>query len=215
MLLRLPGVYPPQADTGMLAALLASEHLDAESRVLDLCTGTGVLGVRAAALGAGCVTAVDISRRALINTRLNAALGRRSLRIRRGDLTAPVRGERFALVMCNPPYVPAHDDALPVRGAARAWDAGRNGRALLDRVCVEAPEVLDRGGVLLIAQSALSGVTKTRIMLEERGMRVEIAARVEVPFGPVLSSRSSMFEKRGLIASGQRSEELVVVRAVR
>lgn len=215
MLLRLPGVYPPQADTGMLAAMLPSENLDSASRVLDLCTGTGALGVHAAALGAGCVTAVDISRRALINTRLNAALRRRSVDTRRGDLTAPVRGERFDLVICNPPYVPTPDDALPVRGAARAWDAGRNGRALLDRICVEAPEVLDRDGVLLIAQSALSGVAETEAILAERGMRVGIAARVEVPFGPVLSTRITMLEKRGLIGSGQRSEELVVVRAVR
>ncbi len=62
MLLRLPGVYRPQHDTQLLADVLAAEHLGPESRVLDLCAGgTGALSMRAAAAGAGRVTAVDVS----------------------------------------------------------------------------------------------------------------------------------------------------------
>ncbi|BAH55661.1 Release factor glutamine methyltransferase [Rhodococcus sp. T7] len=81
MLLRLPGVYPPQADTWLLAQVLASQKLGPRSRVLDLCTGTGALSLGALAAGAGRVTAVDLSRRARLNTRLNAAMHRRSIRV--------------------------------------------------------------------------------------------------------------------------------------
>ena len=60
MILRLPGVYPPQHDTSLLADALLFERLTARSRVLDLCTGTGALAVAASAAGAGHVVAVDI-----------------------------------------------------------------------------------------------------------------------------------------------------------
>lgn len=215
MLLRLPGVYPPQRDTWLLADVLADEDIGPDTRVLDLCAGTGALSLRAAAAGAGRVTAVDLSRRALASTWINARVNGHSIRIMRGDLTEPVRTERFDLVVSNPPYVPARGDALPARGIARCWDAGRDGRALLDRICMQAPEVLDAGGTLLLMQSAMSGIEKTQIMLEEQGLRVDVVSRVEIPFGPVLSSRRGLLEARGLIRIGQHTEELAVLRAVK
>ncbi|TSD47460.1 methyltransferase [Rhodococcus sp. KBS0724] len=215
MLVRLPGVYPPQEDTWLLAGALARENLGPHSHVLDICTGTGALSMCAAAAGAGNVTAVDISRRALATTWINARLGRHSVRMMRGNLTEPVGGQFFDVIVSNPPYVPALDDVLPTRGVERAWDAGVDGRMLLDRICAQAPSMLAQSGVLLIAQSVLSGVEKTQTMLEERGLGVEIADRAEIPFGRILSARAALFEARGLIDSGQRTEEIVVIRAVR
>ncbi|QBJ95959.1 methyltransferase domain-containing protein [Rhodococcus sp. ABRD24] len=215
MLLRLPGVYPPQADSFFLAQALQLESIDADTRVLDLCTGTGVLSVQAASAGARDITAVDIGRRALTTAWINGRLNRVPIRVARGDLTAPVRNSRFDLVLSNPPYVPAEDDALPTRGLARCWDAGQDGRALLDRICVEAPDVLAPGGVLLLLQSALSGVEKTQAMLEEQGLDVEIVARTDIPFGPVMSMRRELLRRRGLIDELERREQLVVFRAVK
>jgi release factor glutamine methyltransferase len=215
MLLRLPGVYRPQDDTEMLADVIAAEELGPSSRVLDLCAGTGALSVRAAEAGAGSVTAVDVSLRAVLSIRLNALTRRLPIRVLRGDLTESIRSERFSLIVSNPPYVPAHDDALPARGVARAWDAGKNGRALLDRICAQSPDVLAPGGVLLLAQSALSGIEKTQTMLEEQNLRVELAATAEIPFGPVLEGRRKMLEERGLIEPGQSREQIVVFRAAK
>jgi release factor glutamine methyltransferase len=215
VLVRLPGVYPAQHDSRALAEALKKETLGPDTRVLDLCAGTGVLSVCAAKQGAGRVTAVDVSRRAVATTWMNARLHRRSVRVVRGDLTDPVRGERFDLVVSNPPYVPAEDDGVPVSGLARCWDAGTDGRALLDRICVQAPDVLEDGGVLLLVQSALSGIEKSQTMLEERGLRVDVVSRVEVPFGPVLAARRDMLAQRGVIDRGQRCEELVVLRAAK
>lgn len=129
MILRLPGVYPPQHDTSLLADALLFERLTARSRVLDLCTGTGALAVAASAAGAGHVVGVDISRRACANARLNGILNGTSIDSRRGDLTEAVHGELFDLVISNPPYVPALADDLPTAGIERAWDAGKDGRA--------------------------------------------------------------------------------------
>lgn len=215
MLLRLPGVYPPQEDTWLLADAVDAESIGPRTRVLDVCTGTGALSLRAADAGAGHVTAVDVSRRALTTTWLNSRLHRHRIRVVRGDLTEPVQDERFDVVVSNPPYVPAHDDVLPTRGIARAWDAGTDGRLLLDRICTQAPQVLAPGGVLLLAQSVLNGVEKTQAMLEEQGLTVHIAARADIPFGRVLSARAALFEARGLISPGERTEGLVIFRATK
>ncbi|SEB68574.1 HemK2/MTQ2 family protein methyltransferase [Rhodococcus koreensis] len=215
MLLRIPGVYPPQDDTRLLADALAEQPFDARTRVLDICTGTGALALRVAELGAGTVTAIAISRRAVLTARLNARIRGCTIRVLQGNLTAPVRGEHFDLVISNPPYVPyvpAEDDRIPGIGMARAWDAGTDGRALLDRICAQAPDVLAPGGTLLLAQSALSGVGKTQVMLEEQGLQVDVVARREIPFGPVLTGRRRMLAARGIITAGQRNEEIVVIR---
>ncbi|WP_133986938.1 HemK2/MTQ2 family protein methyltransferase [Rhodococcus opacus] len=215
MLVRLPGVYPAQHDSWALVEALKQEALGPDSRVLDLCAGTGIVSVRAAEAGAGQVTAVDLSRRAWATTWMNTRLHGRSVRVVRGDLTEPVRGERFNLVVSNPPYVPAENDRVPVSGIARCWDAGKDGRALLDRICLQVPDVLAADGVLLLVQSSFSGIEKSQTMLEEQGLRVNIVSRIDIPFGPVLAARRDMLVQRGVIDVGQHCEELVVLRAVK
>jgi len=146
LLLRPPGVYPPQHDTWLLADVFRAEVRKPGQHVLDICTGTGALAVVAALQGAASVTVVDVSRRALTAAWLNARA--RGLRVcaRRGDLVAPVSDQRFDVILSNPPYVCAESDHLPTHGQARAWDGGVDGRAVLDRVCAEAPKVLAPGG---------------------------------------------------------------------
>jgi len=212
LLLRAPAVYPPQGDTWLLADAMRAEEVIVGTRILDLCAGSGALAVAAAGQGASDVTAVDISRRAVLSTWLNARARGLRVRVRRGDLLAPVDGERFDLILANPPYVPAADDRLPTGGAARCWDAGTDGRAVLDRICAEAPPLLRPAGVLLIVFSALCGVHQTLAQLEAAGLDASVVARTIVPFGPVMTARAELLESRGLVAPGQRYEELVVVR---
>jgi release factor glutamine methyltransferase len=143
---------------------------------------------------------------------LNSRFRRLPVRVLRGDLLAPVRGERFDVIVANPPYVPAAVEELPTWGAARCWDAGTDGRAVLDRLCVEAPALLAPGGVLLVVFSAICGVEPTVRQLQRAGLDAAVAARRMEPFGPVMTGRAEMLEARGLVAPGQRYEELVVVR---
>ncbi|MGW1011396.1 HemK2/MTQ2 family protein methyltransferase [Streptomyces termitum] len=211
-MIRPPGVYAPQGDTALLLESLARERLERGARTLDLCTGTGILAIAAARRGAEA-TAADLAGRAVTAARCNARLRRCRVRVLRGDLAAPVAGERFDLVTANPPYVPA-PGPLP-RGPARAWDAGPDGRLILDRICRAAPAVLAPLGVLLLVQSSLSGVPATLAALRAAGLRAEVAARRTQPLGPVMADRAPWFERRGLLAPGRRTEELVVIRAAR
>ncbi|GLX41778.1 methyltransferase [Streptomyces roseochromogenus] len=211
-LVALPGVYQPQADTRLLAAALAHEDLGSRTEVLEIGTGTGVLALHAATRGAR-VTAVDVSWPAVATARLNAWLHRLPLRVLHGDFEARTAGRHFDVVFSNPPYVPAPDDRLPSRGPERAWDAGLDGRAVIDRICVEAPSLLRPGGVLLMVHSGMCGAEKTLDQLAGAGLAAEVTATASVPWGPVLRSRRSWLEQQGLAAEAEEREELVVVRA--
>lgn len=209
-----PGVYRPQTDTGLLGRALRRERITSRTEVLDLGTGSGALAVEAARLGAQ-VTAVDISWRALTAAWCNALLNGQTVRIRHGDLASAVPGRRFDLVVTNPPYVPAPPADSPPRGSARAWDAGPDGRLLIDRICAAAPTVLRPAGRLLMVHSHLSGVEETLTRLRATGLQAEIVDRTRLPFGRVLRSRLGWLRERGLLADGAgwTMEELVVIRA--
>jgi release factor glutamine methyltransferase len=198
-----------------LASALQAQPIQGTT-VADLCTGSGALAIVAAQAGAARVVAVDVSRRAALAARVNARINARAdgcrVEVRRGDLFGALRGERFDVIVCNPPYVPAATDALPRHRPTTPLDGGTDGRALLDRLCREAPAHLRRGGTLLIVHSSVCGVEKTCERLAERHLEARVVTRVNGPLGPVLRARAPMLRARGLL--GERDEEeLVVVRA--
>jgi release factor glutamine methyltransferase len=207
-----PGVFRPPSDAWLLAGVLRDQTLPPRASVLDLCTGSGVLAVSAALRGAREVTAVDVSRRALFAARLNARLNGVRVRALRGDLFAAVGQARFDAIVSNPPYVPGIMDALPTRGLARAWEAGDDGRALLDRICAEAPAHLRPGGFILLVHSSLCGTEATLDALRAGGLEADVVVRRRGPLGPLMSARVQALEERGLLRPGQREEEVVVVR---
>lgn len=206
----LPGVYGPAEDSRMLAEAVRLEDLRG-ARVLDLCTGTGFLAATAARQGAD-VAAVDVSRRAALTARMNIWRNGGRGDVRRGDLLAAAPAGDYDLIVSNPPYVPAPSDELPTSGRARAWDGGLDGRAVLDRICREAPARLRPGGRILLVHSHVSGVERTLEMLREAGLGAEVVARRRLTFGPVMQRRRELMAAADLIAEGDRSEELVVVR---
>ncbi|MFF5189242.1 HemK2/MTQ2 family protein methyltransferase [Streptomyces sp. NPDC000345] len=208
----LPGVYAPQEDTALLAGALSEEPLSPGAHVLDVGTGSGALALAAARRGTR-VTAVDVSRRAVYVARLNAWRERLPVRVRRGNLFDPVRGLSFDLILSNPPYVPAPAGDRVPQGTARAWDAGGDGRLLLDRICREAPGLLRPGGVLLLVHSALSDPGSTVAFLRDSGLKASVTRRRRIPFGPVLRAREDWLRDRGLLSADEENEELVVVRA--
>lgn len=211
-LIRLPGVFPPHPETELLASVLA-EHGGRAGRALDLCTGSGVLALALARLGAAEVTAVDLGRRAVLSTRLNARRHGVCIRALRGDLFGPVGGQRFDLITSNPPYVPAPTAALPRHAAARAWDAGLDGRALLDRICAQAARHLAPGGSLLLTHSSVAGIQESCRRLEASGLDVDVIRTRQDPLGPVMRARAELFCARGLLEPGVLFEQLAVIQA--
>ena len=213
-IVRLPGVHRPISDAWMLADAMRRELHDERRRVLDLCTGTGVLAIAAAREGAE-VTAIDLSRRALACVRLNSLLNGVRVEALRGNLFGPVGGRVFDVIVTNPPYVPGSTQDLPERGIERAWYAGLDGRALVDRICDEAAAHLAPGGVVLIVHSSVNGEDETVRRLEAAGLDASIAARHRGALGPLFAAQAEQLEERGLLTAGQREEDVVIVRAQR
>jgi ribosomal protein L3 glutamine methyltransferase len=125
-------------------------------RVLDVCTGSGCLAILAALrFPKAKIDAVELSGDALQVARRNVAEHemKRRVRVLRGDLFAPVKGERYDLIIANPPYVDAKGmAALPpeCRHEPRlAFDGGADGLSVVRRIIDEAGRHLNEGGGLL------------------------------------------------------------------
>jgi ribosomal protein L3 glutamine methyltransferase len=124
--------------------------------VLDLCTGSGCLAILASRNFANArIDAVDISQDALdVATRNVAdyALEDR-ISLHRGDLFKPLGGDRYDLIVTNPPYV----DAEGMAGLPRecrfepklAFDGGADGLDIVRRILDEAGRHLTPQGGLL------------------------------------------------------------------
>ncbi|MGX7828015.1 HemK2/MTQ2 family protein methyltransferase [Actinokineospora sp. 24-640] len=214
MLLRMPGVYRPQGDTRLLCAAFHDANLPTAGHVLDIGTGTGVVALTAARAGAKTVTAIDVARRAVLTARLNAWVHRSPVRVLRGDALTRAAGRSFDVVLANPPYVPSVVDA-EAHGPARAWEGGPDGRAILDRLCASARDLLVPGGTMLMVHSALCGITQSLAELRELGLKAAVVARAREPFGPVLRGRAAALVHAGLLTPEDTDEELVVIRADR
>ncbi len=135
-------VMPPGPTTVNLARALPGPPL---GRVLDVGTGSGVLALFAAGVGAR-VTATDITQRACTFTRFNAAFNGLTVDVRKGDLFAPVAGEEFDLVLSQPPFVvqpPGIEPTAYVHG-------GPNGDELALRILAGLDDVLSPGGCALL-----------------------------------------------------------------
>ncbi|MGN6752457.1 MAG: DUF7059 domain-containing protein [Intrasporangium sp.] len=113
-------------------------------RALDLGTGCGVQALH---LAGHCesIVATDVSERALAFASFNAELDGLALDLRQGDLLDPVEGERFDLVVSNPPFViTPRDGDVPLY---EYRDAGRAGDSLVRTLVRTVGSVLEPGGV--------------------------------------------------------------------
>jgi release factor glutamine methyltransferase len=208
-LLTPPGVFRPISDSWLLAEAARAQRLGPGRSVLDLCTGTGVVALAAAETGAQ-VTAVDVSRLALVTAWLNGRRRKTPIRVRHGRTFEPVGGERFDLIVSNPPYVPSAEDDLPQRGLSRAWAAGRDGRRVLDEICDQAPDHLRAGGTILLVHSSLIGDEATVLRLRAAGLHdAEVIERHRGPLGPLMRAQ----REAGTIPADAEVEDVVIIRA--
>jgi release factor glutamine methyltransferase len=212
-----PDVYQPQHDSYLLIEAMMSVAPPEGLSVADLCTGSGVVALAAAAAGAYSVSAFDRSPAAVECARTQALATGADIEVFEGAWTRAVANGPYDLVLCNPPYVPAPPD-LPsseVPAPALAVNGGRDGRQVLDPVCAAAPALLRRHGTMLIVQSELADIPRTVNTLTANGLRSSVVAQKRIPFGPVLHSRARWLEETGLLPVGKRIETLAVIAAVK
>lgn len=163
-------VLIPRPETELLAerVIAALRPLPCPS-ALDLCCGSGCIGVSAAlALPMAQVHAADLSEDALTVARRNAdALGAR-VTFHQGDLFAAVEGLRFDLIVSNPPYIPAKEcrtlQAEVMQEPVMALDGGADGYDFYRRIAREAPAHLKQGGMVFLEVGWDQGETVRRLM---------------------------------------------------
>ncbi|MBA4143051.1 MAG: peptide chain release factor N(5)-glutamine methyltransferase [Nitrosospira sp.] len=170
-----PEVLIPRPETELLVDLaLAQFPLDLACKVLDLGTGSGAIALTIARhRPLAHITAVDVSAEAVAVARLNAAqLNVANVRIIEADWFEALGGERFDLIVSNPPYV-AEGTAYLSRGDLRfepriALCAGGDGLDCIRSIIASVPGYLNDGGALLLEHGYDQAQT-CRDLLSEAG----------------------------------------------
>jgi release factor glutamine methyltransferase len=170
-----PATLIPRPETELLVEL-ALERLPADGarRVVDLGTGSGAIALAIAReRPLASVSAVDLSAQALAVARGNAQrLGLTRVRFLLGTWMTPLSGERFDLIVSNPPYIEAADPHL-ARGDLRfepaaALASGADGLDAIREIVAGAPAHLEAGGWLLMEHGWNQG-DAVRALLERAG----------------------------------------------
>jgi release factor glutamine methyltransferase len=206
-----PDVLVPRPETETLVEVGLRLLPDRESaaRILDLGTGCGAVALALAKeRPKALVTATDISEPALAVARENAAeLGYENrIRFLVGDGFEPVRGERFELIVSNPPYLSGGEESALAPELAHepreALFAGEEGGELLRRIAGAARDLLEEGGALAVEISPQQAPEMTEWLTEAGFARPEshcdLAGQVRV----VSAERRS--EGGGLRAEAKR-----------
>lgn len=154
-----PRVLIPRSETELLVdEVLAWARGRTGLHALDVGTGSGAIALSLATEGAFArVVATDASEDALEVARANhaAAAPGSPVEFRAGSVYAPVRGERFDVVVSNPPYV-GEAERGSLDAQVRDWEpegalfAGEAGLDVIRELVAGAPEVLCPGGLLAL-----------------------------------------------------------------
>ncbi len=187
-----PGVFVPRLRTTLLARR-AAEGLRPQDVALDLCCGTGAVGMALLAAVPGLeVHAADIDPAAVACARRNLPADR----VHEGDLydalPASLRG-RLSLVAANAPYVPTAAIAtMPPEARDHehrvALDGGPDGLDIARRVLAEAPRWLAPGGRVLVETSAAQRETAAA-HAAAAGLDVTVASADDVDGNVVIGLR--------------------------
>lgn len=167
----LPDVFNPKllrSGELLVQQLSRADLLPSGTRVLDLGCGSGAAGVAAARRGCQ-VVAVDINPSAVRCTRINGLLNQVDLDIRQGDLFGPVTGERFDVILFNPPYY----RGVPLDALDHAWRSPD----VIERFSQQlADHLLPGGHGLLVLSSDGDGAAFVRA-LERNAFVCDVVAR--------------------------------------
>jgi release factor glutamine methyltransferase len=161
----------------------------APARALDMGTGAGACALFAARRGFR-VTAVDLNPEAVRCARINALWNGLddAIDVRQGDLFAPVAGERFDLILFNPPFF---------RGEPRGlFDLAWRGTDVLERFAAGLPAALAPGGRALVLLSTDGDAAGMLRALAAHGLALEVAERRDLG-NEVMTVYSARLERTG------------------
>lgn len=170
-------IYEPAEDTFQLLEVLDINECD---RVLEIGTGCGIIALECARRGAKIIC-TDINPHAVeltqINYSKNLSLLKGNVEVRCGNLFSVVKpGERFDVVIFNPPYLPTHaKDRIGGSGWFDvATDGGATGLVVTKRFIEGLHKHLAKNGCAYFVFSSLSDRKKLDTYLSNARLKSEI-----------------------------------------
>ncbi len=211
-----PNVLIPRADTELAVdAALDCLRDTAESRVLDLCTGSGCIGIAIAARIPACRTVLaDLDRRALLLAKRNAMLNHVSSRVLCAEADVhqgpAARLGEFTLIVCNPPYIPAGeleslDPSVKDYEPRQALDGGEDGLDFYRSIFALWTGIIRPGGWLVLEcgegqsmairrMSESAGLTPTDTLVDSHGTERTLVFRKPDPRDPDENRKNDIME---------------------
>lgn len=174
----------PRQDTELLAET-AIEMIKARGyrSCLDLCTGSGCVGISIAKLAKVPVTASDISADALALARENAELNQTDVTFIESDLFGAVT-DGFDCIVCNPPYLSGTDmDELQKEVSFEpklALYGGEDGLDIYRKIAQEYRAHLNEGGALLLEIGSTQALAVADLFGETARVLTDIGGNARV-----------------------------------
>ncbi len=150
-------VLIPRPETELLVKN-ALKHISKDSKVLDLCTGSGAIAIAIQKQSGATVTAIDVSADALQLAKENATLNNSQIEFIESDMFTEIsdgNDKKFDVIISNPPYIKSEDiftlqkevkDFEPVL----ALDGGQDGYDFYRIIAKVVKNYLNENGVLLL-----------------------------------------------------------------
>ncbi|MBD8013289.1 peptide chain release factor N(5)-glutamine methyltransferase [Planococcus wigleyi] len=153
-----PDVLIPRPETEELieeTLQLIERHLFKEElAIADIGTGSGIIAITMKCeLPNAQVTATDISQPALETAALNAERLHAEIDFRLGDLTEPIKDQKWDVVLSNPPYI-GHEEAPSLSDSVRYFEphnalfADQEGLALYEKMAEQFPKLINKPGII-------------------------------------------------------------------
>lgn len=163
-------VLIPRQETELVCEQ-ALKHITNKSKVLDLCCGSGVLGVTVALEKGAKVTLADVSKEALAVAKFNSKKLKARVKVVKTDMFANVKG-KFDVIVCNPPYI--ESDAIATLDASvrdyephLALDGGKDGLDFYRILANQASEHLKPNGTLVLEIGYNQGQTVCNLLKDK------------------------------------------------
>jgi len=147
-------VLIPRPETELLVEN-ALKHIRIQSKVLDLCTGSGAIAVAIKKESNAEVYAIDYSKDALDVAKENAKNNQAEVTFIESDLFNSLNDMKFDVIISNPPYIPSEDistlqtevkDFEPLM----SLDGGSDGLDFYKRIALDCSKFLNENGVILL-----------------------------------------------------------------
>ena len=133
----------------------ALEYVNHNSRVLDLCTGSGYIGLTIKQKTNANVVMSDISKEAIYQSQENALINNLDVKIIHSDLFKNI-STKFDLIISNPPYIPNNvklDNSVTKFEPSIALYAGDDGNKVFKKIIDECQDYLNPNGILIFEMS--------------------------------------------------------------